>query len=83
MGGQVLLYLTHFFKRIQDLFTSSATADDAESGMSPLAILTIVVLCLYIAGGLGMYVKTQYWDHLTDAQKTVVLQSMAATEQTL
>jgi hypothetical protein len=82
MGRQVLLYLTHFFKRIQDIFTST-TRDDAEPGTSPLAILTIVVLCMYIAGGLGLYVKTQYWDHLTDAQKTVVLESMAATEQTL
>lgn len=82
MGRQVLLYLTHFFKRIQDIFTSSAQ-DDAEGGTSPLAVLTIVVLGLYIAGGLGLYAKHHYWDHLSEAQKAVVIQSMAATEQAL
>lgn len=82
MGRQVLLYLTHFFKRLQDIFMSPAQ-DDAESGTSPLAVLAIVVLCMYIAGGLGFFAKTHYWDHLTDAQKAVVIQSMAATEQTL
>lgn len=82
MGRQVLLYLTHFFKRLQDIFMSPAQ-DEAERGTSPLAVLTIVVLCMYIAGGLGFYVKTHYWDHLTEAQKAVVIESMASTEQTL
>ncbi|WP_263263783.1 hypothetical protein [Pseudomonas sp. RIT-PI-S] len=82
MGRQVLLYLTHFFKRIQDIFLSPAQ-EDAEAGSSPLAVLTILVLCLYIAGGLGFYVKTHYWDRLTDAQKTVVIESMAANDQAL
>jgi len=82
MGRQVLLYLTHFFKRLQDIFMSPAQ-DDAEGGTSPLAVLTIVVLCMYIAGSLGFFVKTQYWDHLTEAQKAVVIESMASTEQTL
>lgn len=82
MGRQVLLYLTHFFKRMQELFTSSAQ-DETDDSTSPLAVVAIVVLCLYIAGGLGVFVKHHYWDHLTKAQKTVVLQSMASTEQTL
>lgn len=82
MGRQVLLYLTHFFKRLQDAFTPSVR-DDAEDGASPLAVMIIVALCLYIAGGLGVYAKHHYWDHLTDAQKTVMIQSMAAAEQTL
>lgn len=82
MGRQVLLYLSHFFKRVQELLTSTGR-DDAEDSFSPLAILAVVVLSLYIAGGLGIFAKTHYWDHLTEAQKTVVIQSMAATEQTL
>ena len=82
MGRQVLLYLTHFFKRIQDIFTSSAQ-EDTPRETSPLAVLIIVALALYIAGGLGLYAKTHYWDHLSEAQKTVVIQSMAATNQTL
>lgn len=82
MGRQVLLYLTHFFKRLQEAFTVSAR-DDGDEGASPLAVMIIVALCLYIAGGLGVYAKHHYWDHLTDAEKAVMVQSMAAAEQTL
>ncbi|WP_426198918.1 hypothetical protein [Pseudomonas sp. DC3200b2] len=82
MGRQVLLYLTHFFKRLQDAFTASER-DEAQTGTSPLAILAIVALSLYIAGGLGLFVKSHYWDHLTEAQKTVVIASMASTDQML
>jgi hypothetical protein len=82
MGRQVLLYLTHFFKRMHDIFMSPAR-DDAEAGTSPLAVLIMVALGMYIAGGLGLYAKNHYWDHLSEEQKALVIQSMAACDQVL
>ncbi|MFF7706729.1 hypothetical protein [Pseudomonas sp. NPDC007930] len=84
MGRQVLLYLSHFFKRIMESITPQARGyDEEQEGFSLASWVMIVGLALYIAGGLGFYAKTHLWDQLTEQQKGIVVQAMMTNDQML
>jgi hypothetical protein len=90
MGRIVLLYLFQAARRVLQGFTAqprdesyNSYTDDNEDRLSKTAIAMIAGLGLYIAAGLGYYVKVHCWDELTDAQKGVVVQAMIANDQAL
>lgn len=83
MGRQVLLYLSHFFKRVIDSITPQARDEDEQEGFSLVALFMIIGLSIYIAGGLGYFAKAHLWDSLTEQQKGVVVQAMMTNDQML
>ncbi|WP_226502417.1 hypothetical protein [Pseudomonas sp. MWU16-30317] len=89
MGRIVLFYLFQFARRVLQGFTAQPRDEsynryeDSEGRLSKTAIAMITGLGLYIAIGLGYYVKVHCWDELTDAQKGVVVQAMIANDQAL
>lgn len=90
----VLLLLSYCYKRATTSLASmrdqrigdgySRYEENEEGGRwSLLTLLTIAVLSLYILGSLGFYAKVHVWDTLSEAQKSMVIESMAANQQML
>lgn len=90
----LLLLLSYCYKRVttslasmrdQRIDNGYSTFEEVDEGgrCSWLTLLTIAVLSFYILGSLGFYAKVHIWDALSEDQKSMVIESMAANQQML